>query len=619
LTRFRAVAFAALLVATVAAFFVSQHLKVTTPLYNGSPRPDPAAINPIDGRICKDTLGNRVSFKKTRLSFWLQHSSDNVLVYIVNSVGEQIALVGSRYMRKGVRGRDYVWDGKESNGSFAPDGTYYFKVVLQQEGRYFELTGTPVRVITVPPHPVVTSVRVSDTATNPTGPAIISPPGSAQTVTIHFTRGSYRNALIQIYRTDLPGKPRVVKSFGVNAGSGVAVWDGMIHEQPAPAGTYLVGMRVTDAACNVGWFPAADPPTPGTTPHSGVTIRYLAAEPPLTPVGAGDRATVLVDSRLRPYKWALRAAGAMKVLAHGSVGEVAAAAGRGVQLAVKLPPLGAALYELAIRSGANRTVVPLIAAAQGRRAAARVLVVLPALSWQGFNPVDDDGDGLPNTLVGGDQIAVNRPLINGLPADLDNEQALLAYLDRLHMAFQLTTDVALAEGVGPALAGHTGVILDGSLVWLPSRLKSLLAAYAQNGGHVVSIGVKSMQQTAVLATRGGVLSAGPPAAEAVDPFGARPGAVATGNHDPILAIEDHLNIFSTSGDFPGFTSYQTIAPPAGAIASLAGTANNASSITGFRDGHGTVVEIGLAGFNSSLAGDIDSQELIRRLWQLLSG
>ena len=47
-----------------------------------------------------------------------------------------------------------------------------------------------------------------------------------------------------------------------------------------------------------------------------------------------------------------------------------------------------------------------------------MLVVLPALTWQGHNPVDDNGDGLPDTLDAGVPIELDRPLADGLPAGL---------------------------------------------------------------------------------------------------------------------------------------------------------------------------------------------------------
>ena len=50
--RLATVAFAALVAATIAAFFVTQHLKVTTPLIQGYPRPVPGVINPLHGVDC---------------------------------------------------------------------------------------------------------------------------------------------------------------------------------------------------------------------------------------------------------------------------------------------------------------------------------------------------------------------------------------------------------------------------------------------------------------------------------------------------------------------------------------------------------------------------------------
>ena len=103
-------------------------------------------------------------------------------------------------------------------------------------------------------------------------------------------------------------------------------------------------------------------------------------------------------------------------------------------------------------------------------------------------------------------------------------------------------------------------------------------------------------------------------------FGAQPGSLSTHNTELITTLQDPLGIFSTtSGAFSGFDSYQTIIPPGAASASLAGVGLAAPTIVGFDLGRGTVVEIGLPGFADSLASNVDSQELIGRVWQLLSG
>ena len=66
---------------SVRAFFVTQHLKVTTPLIQGFPRPVPGVIDPLRGVPC---IGGRNS-GSTTISFYLQHRSDDVIVSVVDS------------------------------------------------------------------------------------------------------------------------------------------------------------------------------------------------------------------------------------------------------------------------------------------------------------------------------------------------------------------------------------------------------------------------------------------------------------------------------------------------------------------------------------------------------
>jgi hypothetical protein len=426
-------------------------------------------------------------------------------------------------------------------------------------------------------------------------------------VTIRYTGAATRGATVQIYRTDLPGAPRV-KHF--RAGLHTAVWDGKILQQPAPQGTYLVGLNVTDRACNTGHFPIVMPPAAATTPHAGVTIRYLAAEPPLRPVPAGSVATVYVDARQQPYRWALRRAGSKTIVSRGAASRFT--------LTVKLPNGRAGMYQLALRSTGHRTVVPLVASLPAATRPPRVLVVLPALTWQGLNPVDDDGDGLPNTLEAGGPIALNRPLANGFPAGAVDQAGLLSYLDKTRRAYDLTTDVGLLEGFGPTLQGHSGVVLAGSERWLPASLQSTLRAYVENGGHVASFGIDSLRRSVTLQ---GQRALDPTRPAAVDAFGGRQGPVVTNNKELITVIRDHLGIFSqTSGAFPGFSSYEPIRSVAspGRIESEAGATTNAPGIVGYRLGRGVVVDIGLLGFGSRLARNVDAQELVNGVWKLLS-
>ena len=268
MNRLTTSAFAVLVAATIAAFFITQHLKVTTPLIQGLPAPVPAAIDPLHGGVpCSG--GNSAS---TMISFWLQHRADTVDVYVVDDEDGTIVrtVASGRHMRKGVRKPDGVfhWNGREDNGQVAPDGTYYFRVALIHQGRTVDLDASNqlVKVKTVPPHPVVTSVT----------PTVI--PGVDGTrVTIRYKGNENRGGTVRIYRTDLPGGPRLVKSFLTPWKGQQAIWDGTINGRPAPAGTYLIGLDVTDAACDTGHFPAHLPPGPAITARDTVTV--LPARP----------------------------------------------------------------------------------------------------------------------------------------------------------------------------------------------------------------------------------------------------------------------------------------------------------------------------------------------------
>jgi hypothetical protein len=253
-------AFAVLVAATIGAFFVTQHLKVTSPLIQGFPRPVPGVIDPLRGVPCIDGRNSG----STTISFYLQNRGDDAIVSVVDSGGVVVRTVAdARHMRKGVRNPDGVfhWDGRLDNGHVAPDGTYYFRVVLIHQNRRIDLKNVPVRVKTVPPHPVVVSVS----------PSVIAAARGSTRVTIRYAGNENRLATVLVYRTDLPGGPRLVKAF--LAKGQTAVWDGMIRQRPAPAGTYLVGLEVSDTACNTGRWPPRLPPTPAETARAGVTVQ----------------------------------------------------------------------------------------------------------------------------------------------------------------------------------------------------------------------------------------------------------------------------------------------------------------------------------------------------------
>jgi hypothetical protein len=583
--RLPAIAFGAMVAATIFAFFLTQAIKTNSTLVHGTPHPIPAAFNPVSGRSCRSKTGSMLSYRHTTLSLQ-PYQAGTVGMYVLDNAGDVVATLSEGRYLSNKRPTIFVWRGFENGGSLAPDGVYFFQAVLVKQDRAIDLKQSPITVMTHDPHAPATSVALTGTAApttvpvktgvrvKPTGPAVLTPP--AGSVTVHFKAGAvaYRRAWMNVYRSNASGHLKRVYRFSVKPTQDTATWSGnLAGDVPAPAGTYLIGIMVQDPACNPGTYPSTLSPSPGSTPDAGVTVRYLAATPPLAPTPAGSRATVEVESPTGPYTWALRLAGSGHVLAHG---QAAGSTGSGdVTLKVRMPENDAGLYTLTLSAGQYSTAVPLVASATGARAARdRVLVVLPMLTWQGQNPVDDTGDGLPDTLSAGDQISLERPLAQGLPVGLEQDSALLAYLKSQSYHFQLTTDVALAEGVGPSLSGNEGVVLAGSETWLPGPLVSVLKGFVRAGGTLLSLGADSLTARSEIS--------GYPS----DPVASAPERIAA-------------DLF-------------------GATASVAGITDVSPAVTARNLGKGYVFEVGLPDFNSTLAASVDSQELLSRVWQLLA-
>jgi hypothetical protein len=599
-SRLPAFVLAVLAAATVGAFFVVQHLKVTTPLIQRPYPPVPPVINPVSAPVC-----GGVDHGRTVLSFYLQHRSDNVDVYVVTPGDEVVATIASGVYMQGpphpVR-RHFTWDGREDDGSFAPDGTYEIRVALIHQGRTVLLaptgSSTPftIKVETHAPRPVLRSVAPS-----------VVPVGRSGRVRMTFSGTEGHLATVLLYRTDTGGRPRLAASF-ISQSSTAASWSGRIGGRPAPAGIYLVGLEVLDAACNLGRSLRQLPPAPGTTPGAGLTVRYVAAEPPLTPVPAGAHATVTVDSRGRPYQWALRAAGSARVLERG--------ASSSTRLRVGLPHGHPGMYALTLRTGTHSTTVPLVASGPGD---APVLVVLPSLTWDGLAPVDETGDGLPSTLAAGDAVRVPRFLAAGMPAGAADEAEVLAALGRAHVSYQLTTDLGLIAGAGPRIGSHRAVVLAGDEQWVTPELAAALRSYARGGGNVLALGADTLLGEVTLA---GGRTGRPRSLGLTDVFGIRHGAGLLAGRSSILAISDGLGLFAGwSGQLIGGGPYRPITgvPATDALLSSAGPTGSSLAIAGVRVGDGIVTEIALPGFAGRLAGHVDARELLSGVVSRLAG
>ncbi len=111
------------------------------------------------------------------------------------------------------------------------------------------------------------------------------------------------------------------------------------------------------------------------------------------------------------------------------------------------------VYLLTVRARPRKQQVPLPCSSS--KPATACSSSCRSMTWQGRNPADDDGDGLPNMLDRGVGATVDRIMsATARPAGRVRQQEapLLAYLDANKHRYDITTDVALARPAGPGPA-----------------------------------------------------------------------------------------------------------------------------------------------------------------------
>jgi hypothetical protein len=409
-------------------------------------------------------------------------------------------------------------------------------------------------------------------------------------------------------------------------------WDGRSQGKPVPPGTYLFQVVVRDQAGNLGRVPeTARPGGPAVPGSAGLTVRTVAAQPPTGPVTSGDKVTVLVDSLRRPYTWSLRRVGRSRPAATGK--------GSDFRLTFKAPGGDSGLYILTVAVGKQYTRVPVLVQSATR---ARVLAVVPMLSWLGQASVDDNHDGLPDTLETGGPVRWPR-VLPSLPAELRDEVApLLVFLDRAHVRYDLTSDLALALASGPRATDRTGVLLAGSERWIPPPLARRLRRYVNDGGRLASIGTDTLRRGVTLVARSGDVSgrlARPTQPVDRDPFGARLRKLRTlpaGTQlEPVAGKADAPLLAYWDGTLGGFGAVEESEPPVAAdrveltagvgVQPVTGTSGDElpppprPALTQTQLGKGMVFRIGIPGWTQRLGTDTDVAQLTRNAFDLIAG
>jgi hypothetical protein len=588
--------FALLVVATIAAFFATQQLKSEFPLVIRFAA-KPKQISPNDDRY-RDS---------TQVGFDLSEPA-KVTFSIMDGEGNEVRrLVDDRELAGDAKHR-FRWNGRDDDGAVVPDGVYRMRVVRREEGRVID-SSKRIRVDTEPPPARLLSAHPNTIA-----------PGATE-VTLRYGGPANQAPEFRVFRTDDAAKPHVVRRFRGDGRGGA--WHGEVATGPqetgrAPDGDYAFTVSVRDKAGNLAVAPAEIPSAATAPPGTGVSVRSFTLRGPLEVVPAGAVANLEVGPIDRSVDFVVSRLGDPEAIRRG--GRI------GGRFRVRIPSdAKTGLYVVRVRAGRRRAVWPIAVAGlpQSKRAAERPrpLVVLPAISWQGLNAVDDDFDGFVDSFPRARSLRVDRPFAGGgLPPRFGAEVApLLRYLDRERLAYDLTTDLSLARGEGPALGNAPGVAFAGSALWLPEPLLGRLRDEVADGLRVASFGADALRRTVRI--EGDRLV--DPRRRRVNAFGETTTQLEEPTPAPLTVFEDGLGIFEGLDEFIGdFTMFeQSRRLPTGArtIAS-AGRDPSQPAFVAFGLGGGLVIRSGTPQWARELNESALSDEVpavTKRIWRLL--
>jgi len=268
-----------LLVATAAAFAITEHFKlIRSPVYG-------ARVSKFVSPTCGCTSS------RAAIRIRLRHD-DRVRLTIVDSSNDTVATIAKSAQVPRLRPRTFFWDGLEADGTPAPDGAYRPEIKLAHARRtiLFPLVD---RIFLDTKKPEVASATV--------GHGVLFG-GSKRAIAIRYTLSEQANAVVYL------GRHRIIRGRPVRQHAAVK-WAGTFQGRPLRAGTYHLSVGAVDPAGNE--TPADE------RKQVTVVLRYIELSAHRFRVRAGARFTVAVETRASRYTWRLgrtRGAGHGKLL-----------------------------------------------------------------------------------------------------------------------------------------------------------------------------------------------------------------------------------------------------------------------------------------------------------------
>jgi hypothetical protein len=255
-----------LLVATAAAFAITEHLKlIKSPVYG-------TLVTKVFSPTCHcstDTAAVRIR---------LRHR-DRVTVTIVDSDHHRVDTVVSGFPMVARHAHSFLWDGRTSSGVLAPDGVYYPWLHLEHASHStFKFINRITLDTTVP------------AVLSASGEKAVLFAGPGRSVAIRYALSEPAHAVVFLGNRQLVvGRPTKTHNR--------IKWAGTIDGQPVRQGTYVLSIAARDDAGNLTPLSARKRVT--------VVVRYIDLTPRRIGVRAGKRLTVRVQTDASRYKWRL--------------------------------------------------------------------------------------------------------------------------------------------------------------------------------------------------------------------------------------------------------------------------------------------------------------------------
>lgn len=259
-----------LLVATAAAFAITERLKLTkSPLMPGT------KVSKAFSPTCGCARGRANIVIKLR-------RADALTVKVLDAKRRLVrVLVADVFTPRGFS--TFRWDGRTDANTRAPDGTYQAEVHLAQQHQTI-LLPNKIQLDTTAP-------LVRDATPNREA---FSPDGDKQADFVRITYQLSKPAHLQLY---LDGH-RILNTNQHSAAGSVS-WNGQAHGSTLPAGEYLLDLGATDLAGN-------------STPvkerwHLQLRIRYIQLASDKIEARAGTHFEIGVSTDAKRYSWQLGA------------------------------------------------------------------------------------------------------------------------------------------------------------------------------------------------------------------------------------------------------------------------------------------------------------------------